>query len=391
MVCSACGTELEIDTKFCPQCGTIVAQTAVGTPVSHGRTGFSMDIAKLIGWLAISAISLLVVILIVKGSTSPDKNDAQNAPLPPQTGSWPANDVTASPPIAPDPQSPPPSGLTLHPYELLKNPYQADGKLITLRLNSMPVLFNGNVIQYSDPVDPAFGVRMGLMALRLDRMVNESTALYDIMGIEAGSSTGQTLGQIAVELPDGQTVLKLDQAWMVEPVKPLQGTNYMGAPIQIPSVHFWRYAGEPNHPATNQQALVAQGMGFRYTKYPNGYMVDELCSAKVNGSCYPFNWQPWLKSLERNTAASQTEALNSDSGVADSGNLVVSWDSEQRVVFFGCRAHECPSAYAYFIVAPTKRELDIIWQRDDQVTYLGPNSAFLENAHAYEWLKQIGF
>jgi hypothetical protein len=48
------------------------------------------------------------------------------------------------------------------------------------------------------------------------------------------------------------------------------------------------------------------------------------------------------------------------------------------------------SASAYFIVAPTKREIDIIWQRGDDITYLGPDAAMLKSAHAYEWLKQIG-
>lgn len=31
---------------------------------------------------------------------------------------------------------------------------------------------------------------------------------------------------------------------MVEPLGPLQGTNYVGADIQIPAVRFWRYAGD---------------------------------------------------------------------------------------------------------------------------------------------------
>ena len=134
-------------------------------------------------------------------------------------------------------------GLTLHPYDLLKNPYQAKEKLVLLDLNSRPVLYDGAVIQYSGPVNPAIGARFGLMALRLDRMADENVALYNIMGIEAGESDGDTLGQLAVVLPEGTTELRLDRNWMVEPLGPLKGTNYVGADIQIPAVRFWRYVG----------------------------------------------------------------------------------------------------------------------------------------------------
>jgi hypothetical protein len=135
------------------------------------------------------------------------------------------------------------SGITLHPYDLLKNPYQAKERLVQLELNSRPVLYGGAVIQYSGPVNPAIGARFGLMALRLDRMADENVALYNIMGIEAGASDGDSLGQLAVVLPEGTTELRLDRNWMVEPLGPLKGTNYVGADIQIPAVRFWRYAG----------------------------------------------------------------------------------------------------------------------------------------------------
>jgi hypothetical protein len=137
---------------------------------------------------------------------------------------------------------------------------------------------------------------------------------------------------------------------------------------------------------------------FRYTKYPNGYMADELCSATERYTlpadgprfCHAFHWQPWLRELESKTAGKWSDKLSADSGVASPGNLVISWDSEQRVVFHGCQPHFCPDASAYFIVAPTSRVIDIVWQRGDDVTYLGPNATLLKNAHVYEWLEQIG-
>jgi hypothetical protein len=226
--------------------------------------------------------------------------------------------------------------------------------------------------------------------LRLERMADENVALYNIMGIEAGSSSGQTLGQIAVVLPAGKTELRFDRGWMVQPLEPLKGTNYLGAAIQIPSVRFWRYAGEKDESTENQAASLAPGRGFRYTKYPNGYMVDELCSTRERGFCYSFNWQPWMKELELKTAGQQADALIADTGSGGPGNLVISWDSEQRVVFGGFRPHASTDASAYVIVAPSKREMDIVWQRGDDVTYLGPNATLLKSAHVYEWLKQVG-
>jgi hypothetical protein len=164
----------------------------------------------------------------------------------------------------PKPQMPPVSGITLHPYDLLKNPYQAKAKLVLLDLNSRPVLYDGAVIQYSGPVNPAIGARFGLMALRLERMADANVALYNIMGIEAGESDGQMLGQLAVVLPDGTSELRLDRNWMVEPLGPLKGTNYVGADIQIPSVRFWHYAGAGDEAAGPSGGMVSRGQSTGY-------------------------------------------------------------------------------------------------------------------------------
>lgn len=133
---------------------------------------------------------------------------------------------------------------------------------------------------------------------------------------------------------------------------------------------------------------------FRYTEYPHGFQVDEICSEPTISPperyCYPSGWQTWLKELERRTAGNDADALAADTGVQTPGNLAMSWDSEQRVVFSGCRPHDCPSAHAYFIVAPGKHEVDIIWQSEKGITYLGPNAALLRANNAYEWLESVG-
>jgi hypothetical protein len=132
---------------------------------------------------------------------------------------------------------------------------------------------------------------------------------------------------------------------------------------------------------------------FRYTKYPNGYLVDELCSEPIGISgqhlCYPSEWQEWLKRLERQTAGEEADALDADSGTQGPGESTMQWDAEQRAVFYGCRPHSCGDARVYFIVAPRKRELDIIWRNEKGVTYLGPNASFLRTNNADEWLESL--
>jgi hypothetical protein len=397
MICNSCGVGLDSSTKFCPQCGAPVSGAIAPDTLAGASAQMQSHRSerKIIAGLFFLAAAVLVIIFIVDVAASPNKEKASSSAATSPIANPPDSDIAAPPPAVSKPQAPPTSGLTIHPYDLLKNPFQSRGKLVALNLNSLPVLYNGAVIQYSGPMDPRMGTRLGLMALRLERMADENVALYNIMGIEAGSSSGQTLGQMAVELPEGTTELKFDRAWMVEPLEPLKGTNYLGAEIQIPSVRFWRYVGGEAEPTDGQRQAIGPGNGFRYTKYPHGYMVDKLCSvgqqAGTDNFCYPFNWQPWIKRRVLDIVGDQSEALKTDSGASGAGNLVISWDSEQRVVFTGFRPHDSMSASAYFIVAPTTQVVDIIWQRGDDIAYLGPDANVLKNAHTYEWLKQIGF
>lgn len=214
MICSKCNSELDDQHKFCPQCGTattLSSDSSVPTMFSASTLGqkHSANRRKIIGAVTLIAAIFLVIAVIVGNSGSPEKGSAANS-----TGASPVvnppNTAPEPPPEPPKPQAPPLSGLILHPYDLLKNPYQAKEKLVQLDLNSRPVLYNGTVIQYSGPVNPTIGERFGLMALQLDRMADENVALYNIMGIEAGASDGQMLGQLAVLLPDGTTALRLE-------------------------------------------------------------------------------------------------------------------------------------------------------------------------------------
>lgn len=245
MICNDCGTELDISAKFCPQCGAPAAETVVATAlnVPSIQKRPPSNTRRIIAWLCLLTAAAVAITLLIKTPASPDKDNLNIGETSPITNS-PNSDGLDSLPATQMPQAPPLSGLTLRPYDLLKDPYQAQGKLIVLDLNTLPVLYEGAVIQYSDPINPTLGARLGLMALRFERMADQTTALYNIMGVEAGQSSNEMLGQIAIKLPEGEAELKLDRAWMVEPMQPLKGTNYMGAEIQIPYVRFWHYMGE---------------------------------------------------------------------------------------------------------------------------------------------------
>ena len=248
MICNNCKTEVDARHRFCPQCGAAISSAEPSVPVLFAASGpttqRSADSTKIIVGLILAAAAILVIVLIAGNASSSNRGSAQStSSAAPMASSSQTTQAGAEPAEPPKPQMPSVSGITLRPYDLLKNPYQAKEKLVLLDLNSRPVLYDGAVIQYSGPVNPAIGARFGLMALRLDRMADENVALYNIMGIEAGGSDGNTLGQLAVVLPDGTTELRLDRNWMVEPLGPLKGTNYLGADIQIPAVRFWRYVG----------------------------------------------------------------------------------------------------------------------------------------------------
>lgn len=136
-------------------------------------------------------------------------------------------------------------------------------------------------------------------------------------------------------------------------------------------------------------AELVPGVHFRYVRYLNGYMLDTICSQITYNKCYPRGWQPWLKELERRTAGEQMAALGADIGLQGPGNLVISWDTQERVVFYCGREHSGGAASVFFIFAPKTQELDIVWQNEDGIRYLGPNASMLKSAHVYDWLKSI--
>ena len=147
---------------------------------------------------------------------------------------------------------PPSAGIMLHPYDILRNPFKYRNNMVTLDVVSRPILYNGSFVQYSEgvfTVDPRIRDQFGLMGLRFRKMLSEDTGLYDVMGIEGSfyaSSDPIFLGQIAVTHSAQNGELEVDHDWRVEPLGTTQGTNALGATIDVPVVKFWGYAGQNN-------------------------------------------------------------------------------------------------------------------------------------------------
>lgn len=131
---------------------------------------------------------------------------------------------------------PPFANVILHPYDLLKDPYGYKRQTVFLNVVDRPVINEGSLLSYAN-----FSLGM-----RLNRMIEENTALYDVLGINArfGGSTDDLLGQVAVIVPADTRNLELDRCWKVEPLGTFEGTNAFGGRLQVPVVRFWRYVEE---------------------------------------------------------------------------------------------------------------------------------------------------
>jgi hypothetical protein len=175
-----------------------------------------------------------------------------------------------------------------------------------------------------------------------------------------------------------------------------QAREEYSAAVEKAEQDYQRLAGSarianiaPTTSKENGEAESIPGSHGLFMRYPYGYMVGELCSETTVNDCYPRDWQPWLKELERRTVAEQIDTLEADTGIQGKGHLVISWNTEKRILFGAWPPNSGDEICVYFIVAPKARELDIVWKNKDGVRYLGPNASMLKTADAYEWLKKL--
>lgn len=180
--------------------------------------------------------------LLITGAAPTSDDKPQTA-----TAAKSSSDVQVQKPV--ENREPPLADVTLHPYDLLKDPFSYKNRAVTLNFMERPVLYNGALVQYANigSADPRMAANYGLLGLRSNRMLSPSLALYDILGVNANHQSGsELLGQLAVVLPDNRGTLEMSRYWEVEPLGVLDGTNGFGAAIQIPQVRFWQYTDERN-------------------------------------------------------------------------------------------------------------------------------------------------
>ena len=120
--------------------------------------------------------------------------------------------------------------------------------------------------------------------------------------------------------------------------------------------------------------------------------VARLCvkTMTIEGTprCYRRDWHPRLKQVARRTAGADAAAIDRDSGVETPGVLLELPDGKTRAVFHGCRLHSCPEAGVYFVLDVAGREMNIIWDGDQGVKYLGPDAESFRENKMYEWLEK---
>src|ERR1700723_3168618 len=100
MICNHCGTEVDIGTKFCPECGTPVAKVIVPATVSSSSQQVKQTSTRrtVIAAALLLAAIIVVVTIIVETSASSDKGSAVNNTDTSTGATLPHADVEAPPP-----------------------------------------------------------------------------------------------------------------------------------------------------------------------------------------------------------------------------------------------------------------------------------------------------
>lgn len=221
-----------------------------------------------------------------------------------------------------------------------------------------------------------------------------AVTLYELSNIQLSAEPNNRIA--ATFQKDWDYSVNSGKGFLGSEIEKLTFENFSGEwkIIREEEIRIVRAAHPARDDARLDQTTATQAGAFRYAKSQSSYLAEELCSESAPVSshgryCYPYGWRPWLKELERNVAGTEASALDGDTGTQTPGNLVIWWNSEPRIVFSGCRPHDCPDAGAYFIVAPRTRQMDIAWHNEKGVSYLGPNAALLRSRNGFTLLEQI--
>ena len=173
-----------------------------------------------------------------------------------------------------------PSDQIFTPFELSKEIYRYKGQSGILDTLTIYMTDAGT------PLGPEKWGHWPGGSLRLERMIDEHTAIYKILTLQDGGTAQD--GEIAVLLPDSNPPEPL-RFWRVLVEGVLEGTNYMGATIQIPAVRFEGYVEEPaqkldapkSSAPTSTNAVGGQRIFFVEPQYPPGAKIAHISGTVV--------------------------------------------------------------------------------------------------------------
>jgi DNA-directed RNA polymerase subunit RPC12/RpoP len=227
--------------KACPRCGARFQDNAIMCAYCGGDlflTPKSGAPNKAVQRMIVGVSVLILVVGVVIYAVSSTGSSSESSPADHSVLSGiPAG---APQPDEPAPQpapAPPPapelvfSGITVTPYQIMKDPFTHQGKLLQLDIGNLPILVDGGLMQYIH--------QNGRVGLRLDKTVSSGRALYSVVGIDAhGDGNLEEFGQLVVDYPDQGEMPALDHYWFVVTEQPTEGTNGFGAPITVPTIRF---------------------------------------------------------------------------------------------------------------------------------------------------------
>jgi hypothetical protein len=223
--------------------------------------------AKLVLIACCAFVTIVVVGIIVTANSSSRESHSPNTTSSDATNT----NNEASPSATYSDGYNPESAEILLPYELSKNPYKWKGQSGILdTLNTSFVMPNGSVMQMGT----------GIGSIKFDKMLDEHTALYDVMTLDDGITVPD--GQLAVILPDSNPP-NLRQAWRVLVEGSLDGTNAFGGALTVAAVKFEEYYTPSPKPIPSESALAPAAP----VSTPSQEQTIELHSSEPNGTWAP--------------------------------------------------------------------------------------------------------
>jgi len=142
------------------------------------------------------------------------------------------------------------SDQLLSPYDISKNPYKFKDQSGILDTIHVPLVYNNGVQMGSVPYPGG--------ALRFNKMIDERTAIYEVM---VGHEDVEPDGEIAVILTNSDQPSSL-RPWRVFVEGPMEAVNGFGAAIQVTAIRFeGYYTVPPPEPAQAPQGPSPASVG----------------------------------------------------------------------------------------------------------------------------------